>query len=401
MLNEPSGLSDSATITVPAREVSQPDPQTIMRSRLRRAVDQVFLVEFESYDMPEPITASYQGQLLMDSMEAYDKLDSAFKALDHVPVFVTEGNTQVIRAMNGRFRPQPRPIWPNVLLLALTILSLLYVGAISELGGADLSSPFDLLRGWPYALCVMLILGTHELGHYFAARHHKVAVTLPYFIPFPIPGTLGTMGAFIQLREPMRNRRVLLDVGAAGPLVGLIVAIPILLIGLRTSPVLPLPISDLFMLKARIISYSMEGNSLLYIAAKFVAFGHLLPDGMSDVFINQVAMAGWTGLLVTALNLIPIGQLDGGHTLYSLIGDRARQLYFPLLILLGVMSVFYEGWLIWLILILVLGRVYATPLDMITRLDPRRRLLSVVTLVMFILVFMPLPMQIITVGSAH
>jgi membrane-associated protease RseP (regulator of RpoE activity) len=321
--------------------------------------------------------------------------------MDHVPVFLTEGNTQVVRAMNGRFRPRPRPLWPNALLLGLTILSLLYVGATSEMGRADLPSVFDLLRGWPYALCVMLILGTHELGHYFAARRHKVAVTLPYFIPFPLPGTLGTMGAFIQLREPMRNRRVLLDVGAAGPLIGLIVAIPILLIGLRTSPVLPSPVNDLFTLKATTVTYGMEGNSLLYIAAKFVAFGHFLPDGMSDVFINQVAWAGWTGLLVTALNLIPIGQLDGGHTLFSLVGNRARRLYFPLLILLGVMSVLYEGWLIWLILILVLGRVYATPLDMITRLDPRRRIVSIVTLVMFVLVFMPLPMQIITVGTAH
>ncbi len=381
MLNEPSGAD------IPVLQAAT--PANDLRARLRSAVDEVFLVEFETHELPEPITASYSGKLMIDSATAYDKLDSIFKTLDHVPVFLTQGDRQVIRAVRGRFKPLPRPWWPNALLLVLTILSLLIVGA-----GIDITQPFaplDMLRGWPYALGVLLILGTHELGHYFAARRHKVAVTLPYFIPLPV--ALGTMGAFIQLREPMRNRRVLLDVGAAGPLAGMLVAIPILLIGLKTSPVQPSPYLDLFMLRTQSVRYDQEGNSLLYAAAKILVFGRYLPDGMRDVTINQLAQAGWVGLLVTALNLIPIGQLDGGHTLYSLVGERARVLYLPLLAVLGLLSIAYPSWLIWLVLLLVLGRIYATPLDMITTLDRRRRMIAIITLVVFILVFMPYPAQ--------
>jgi membrane-associated protease RseP (regulator of RpoE activity) len=209
---------------------------------------------------------------------------------------------------------------------------------------------------------------------------------------------LGTMGAFIQLREPMRNRRVLLDIGAAGPIAGLIVAIPVLLIGLKTSPILPSPVVDLLMFKTQTAHYSMEGNSLLYIAAKFIVFGRFLPDGMSDVFINQLAWAGWTGLLVTALNLIPVGQLDGGHALYSLLGERARLLYLPSMVLLGAMSVLDTNWLIWLVLLLLLGRIYATPLDMITTLDRRRQIFAIITLIVFFLVFVPFPLQEIHIG---
>jgi len=197
----------------------------------------------------------------------------------------------------------------------------------------------------------------------------------------------------------MRNRRVLLDIGAAGPLAGLIVAIPVLLIGLRTSPVLPSPVLDVFMLKSTSASYVLEGNSILYALAKILVFGQFLPDGMRDVYINQVAQAGWTGLLVTALNLVPIGQLDGGHTLYSLIGERARLVYLPLLALLGLLTLISGSWLLWVILLLMFGRVYATPLDSITRLDTRRRVVAIVTLIVFILVFMPIPLQQFSVGQ--
>ncbi len=392
MLNEPSGLSDSPVIEI----ASSSSPANDLRTQLRNVVDDVFFVDFESDDLSEPITASYTGHLSMDSMAAYDKLDAAFKPLDHVPVMLEENGQQVIRAVRGRIHPRPRPTWPNALLFGLTILSVLFAGAV--LGGVQATSPLDILQGWPYAVSLLLILGSHELGHYFAARYHKVAVTLPYFIPMPL-SLFGTMGAFIQLREPMRNRRILLDIGAAGPLVGLVVAIPILLVGLKTSPVLPLPTMDVFLLKTHMAGYIAEGNSILYMLAKFVVFGHFLPDGMKDVTINQLTWAGWTGLLVTALNLIPVGQLDGGHVIYSLIGERARILFIPLIAALGLLSIFFQEWLLWVVLLLVLGRVYATPLDSITRLDTRRRVIAIIALVMFILVFMPVPLQQIVVGS--
>lgn len=372
-----------------------------LQARLRDAVSEVFFVEIESSGDPvthDPhITAAYTGRLLIDSEQAYAQLDEKFKPLDHVPLFVEVDDKQVVRALKGRFKIGPRDWKLNAVLLAATVLSLLFVGATSETG--DLTNLGQLLTGWPYALGVILILGVHELGHYFAARHHKVAVSLPYFIPLPIPATLGTLGAFIQLREPMRNRKILLDVGAAGPLVGLIVAIPILLIGLKTSPLLPSPVLDVFLLKSHSVAYVLEGNSILYALAKIITFGHFVPDGMRDVFINQLAQAGWTGLLVTALNLIPIGQLDGGHALYSLIGERARMLFYPALVILALLSAVYTGWAIWLVLIFALGRLYATPLDMITPLNPSRRAIAVITLIVFVLVFMPIPFQVYTIGQ--
>src|SRR5260221_5927278 len=392
MLNE-TGASNEAPI------IEMPSTADDLHSRLRAAVDEVFFVEFENDDLPAPMTATYTGRLLIDSMAAYDKLDAAFEPLDHLPILAAEGDRQVVRAVRGRINPPPRSWLPNLVLLILTIFSLLFVGALSE--SADFGSVLDLLRGLPYAIGVLLILGSHELGHYFAARYNKVSVTLPYFIPLPVPGSLRTLRAFIQLRQPMRTRRVLLDVGAAGPLIGLIVAIPILLIGLKTSPLLSssVPLTDLFMLRTPTVSYAIEGNSILYALAKIVVFGHFVPDGLHDVFINQLAWAGWTGLLLTAINLIPVGQLDGGHISYSLFCEPARIVYLPLLVFLGVLSLFYEGWILWIFLLLLLGLVFATPLASITKLDRRRQIIAVVSLVMFVLVFMPLPLQIITIGA--
>jgi len=389
MLNETSGIDESFVAATPTRIADD------LHSRLRAAVEEVFGIDFENEATAPPVTASYSGHLLIDSVEAYDNLDTALAPLDHLPVFLVENGRQVVRAVRGRIHPQPRPVWPNAVLFALTVLSLLFVG--STMQNPQLNSVFDLLRGWPYALGIILILGTHELGHYFVARHHKVAVTLPYFIPMPIG--LGTMGAFIQLRQPMRNRRILLDVGAAGPLAGMVVAIPILLIGLKTSPVLPSPIMDIFFLKTNTVIFGLEGNSILYALAKIAVFGHFLPDGMRDVFINQLASAGWTGLLVTALNLIPVGQLDGGHVVYSLFGERARLAFLPALVILGILAFLYEGWIIWLILLLWLGRLYAVPLDQITKLDSRRQIIAIIALIVFVLVFMPIPLQQIVVGN--
>ncbi len=211
------------------------------------------------------------------------------------------------------------------------------------------SDPFQaflaiITNGWPFAVSLMAILGCHEFGHYLVGRHHGVHVTLPYFIPMPF-SSIGTMGAFINMKEPPKNRKVLLDIGIAGPLAGLVVAIPVLLIGLSLSQVTRLQVEPGQMIQ-------MEGNSVLYLLSKFAVFGQLLPSpatyagvnpflywlryffsgtplplGGLDVNLSQVAWAGWIGLLVTAMNLIPAGQLDGGHVLYVLFGQKkARSL---------------------------------------------------------------------------
>lgn len=356
------------------------------------------------------LVASFEGRLLMDSHEAYTQLDAACAPLDILPLFreadavktsaaqsadgypalnPSVSSPHIVHLVSGRIAPRPRPWWPNALLFAATVFTVLLVGmqsAISEIAAEDVNAALalvengllELWRGLPYAIAILLILGAHELGHYFAARHHKLAVTLPYFIPFP--NFFGTMGAFIQLRQPMRDRRVLLDVGAAGPLMGLLFCIPILLIGLATSPVKPIQAGLL------------EGNSLFYALAKTLVFGEFLPNGEVDVYVNQLAWAGWTGLLVTAINLLPLGQLDGGHVIYSIIGSRARYLYIPVVGTLAILTIFIsEVWFFMLLLLLFFGQVFATPLDTITRLDARRLWIALLTLGLFVVIFTPVP----------
>jgi len=224
------------------------------------------------------------------------------------------------------------------------------------------------------------------------------------------------MGAVIVMKEPPKNRRQLLDIGLAGPLAGLLVAIPVLLIGLSLSRVDAIPVRF-----PQGMGIQMEGNSLLYLLLKFAVFGQLLPAPASygatpvwlywlrfiftgrpfpfggiDVLLHPVAFAGWAGLLVTALNLIPAGQLDGGHVMYVLIGKRnaARLLPFLLgaMVLLGLL---WSGWWLWAVLIFFLGRAYDDPLDQITPLDSGRRLLAIAAVIIFFLVFTPVPLSLI------
>jgi len=384
----------------------EPEPGDHLHDQLQQMVANVMEIDEATFEADEqeelPLmmrafgtrsVARFVGRLRMDSEVAYDQLDARFKTLRHTPIFREERGRHVILALKGRIEPQPRSWWPNLILFILTVFSVLLVGTQLALPPLTRISPDEvwgylfsnLWRGLPYALSIMLILGGHELGHYFAARRHGLAVTLPYFIPLPIVSPFGTMGAFIQLRQPMRNRKVLLDVGAAGPLTGLVFAVPLLFIGLAQAQTGSLPPNT---------PYTQEGDSLLYAFAKLVIFGQLLPSNGVDVMIDssQLAWAGWTGLLVSALNLIPIGQLDGGHIIYALFGERARILYYPLiLVMIGLVFV-TQVWLLWVVLLLVFGRVYATPLDMITPLDKPRRWVGVLSLVIFLLIFVPAPM---------
>jgi membrane-associated protease RseP (regulator of RpoE activity) len=266
----------------------------------------------------------------------------------------------------------------------------------------------SIFTGWPFALSLLGILLAHEFGHYLMSRYHNTPATLPYFIPFPF-SPLGTMGAAIIMRGTPKNKRVLFDIGIAGPLAGLVVAIPVLLYGLS--------ISKLGTIEPSPNGY-IEGNSLIYLLAKFVVFkqwlpspiepqgflywlqylftGRPVPFGGMDVFIDPVAFAGWGGLLVTGLNLIPAGTLDGGHVVYGLFGDKAKKA-FPFIVgLLLVLGIFWSGWWLWAALLFWLGRVQAQPLDQITTLDAPRRALAVLMLVIFILVFMPVPMTLLT-----
>ncbi len=350
-----------------------------------------------------------------NSVDAYDQLAAALLPYDITPLFRIEDKRQTILLVQGTIHPNPGRTWVNVLLFALTVLSVLLAGAMYGYSGPF---PKDILGqiwtllthlwvGWPFALSLLAILLAHEFGHYFVGRARGAAVSLPYFIPLPL-SPLGTMGAFIQMKQLPMNKRALFDLAVAGPLAGLVVAIPVLLYGLSQS--------TLSTITAVPGSFS-EGNSLLYLAAKFIVFGKLLPAvpnlsglpllshwivyfftgqpspvGSLDVMINQVAWAAWAGLLVTFLNLIPAGQLDGGHVIFTVFGKRVNRILPVILVVTVLLGFFWSGWWLWSFLIFVLGRSHAEPLDQITQLDSSRKALAFIMLVIFLLVLMPVPL---------
>lgn len=275
-------------------------------------------------------------------------------------------------------------------LFTATVVSVLFTGMRYE-GGDGWA---QIWRGWTFAVPLLAILVTHELGHYVAAVIHRVPASLPMFIPMPV-SPFGTMGAVISMPEPIRSRNALLDVGAAGPLAGMVVAVPVLILGLSQSEVRPLEGGGL-----------LEGQSLLYLALKHWVVGPIPPG--HDVFLTSTAFAGWTGLLVTMLNLLPVGQLDGGHVAYALFGERQNRIgrvihgLLPLLFLgnLAVWRDWQPGlvWVVWFVLLGLLrraaGGVEHPPTDPDEALSPGRRAIAVVTLVLFVFIFMPTPLRL-------
>jgi hypothetical protein len=373
---------------------------------VREAIAPYFAVTDTTPDWPKPGYVRFRGRFLQDADACFDAVRALFEAQGFTPMVREENGRLALIGTPGVYAASPTQWGINLVLFLATVASTMLAGALYNGAfdgvAAGATGFFDLyggifravlqdwtliLSGWPFSLSILLILGTHELGHYFAARYHKVPVTLPFFIPLPI-SIIGTMGAVIRLKAPVKNKRALLDVGAAGPLAGFIVAVPIFIFGLATSQLGALP--D--------FPFQYEGNSLVYIAAKFAVFGRYLPADGVDVYLNQVAWAAWVGMLVTGLNLIPVGQLDGGHVAYVLFGQKARRAYWPVLIGLTLLVLLGNTyiWVFWILLLLAFGRVYAEPLDDVTPLDVKRKVIAVVTLLLFVLVFVPLPFQLIT-----
>lgn len=352
---------------------------------LRLAIEDLFQVSDTTLDYPEPDFVRFRGRFLVDPAECFDELRRRFEQLGYTPLIRDEDGRVALLALPGTYHPSEPSRWINLVLLIATILSTLFVGSLYS---ADTTSEmWQIWRGWPFALSIMLILGTHEMGHYLAARYHKVPVTLPYFIPMPL-SIIGTLGAFIRLQGPIKNKRALLDVGAAGPIAGLVVALPLLFYGLSTANVGPISSGAL-----------LEGNSLLYLLSKLIVFGQFLPMDGIDVQLNQVSWAAWVGLLVTGINLIPLGQLDGGHIAYALWGEKARALFWPVIGILLLITgySFMVGtptytWLLWVGLLAFFGRTYAQPLDNVTVLDSRRQIVAILALCLFLVVFVPFPL---------
>ena len=275
----------------------------------------------------------------------------------------------------------------NLVLFLATLVTTTMAGALN----ADVA-PSRLTAEWtaglPFSLTLMSILLVHEMGHYLVARHHGVRTTLPFFLPGP-PFLTGTFGAFIRMKSPPLDRRVLFDVGAAGPWAGLCLAVPAVIYGLSQSALKPIPptFSGLYF-----------GDSLLFKLLSRLTIGPV-PYGF-DVILHPIAMAGWFGLFVTVLNLLPVGQLDGGHVLYAMFGRRHRAIARGVLVLIVAMGFFgWTGWFLWATLLMFTGLDHPPTLDRETPLDPRRRLAGWLTLVVFVLTFIPVPILSIEGGT--
>ena len=294
------------------------------------------------------------------------------------------------RIQAERIRQMNLPTFRPVLALGLAIATLLtttLVGAISFAGVSPESLQADpalLSQGLAYGLSLMAILGVHEGGHYWATRRHKLKSTLPYFIP--VPFFLGTFGAFIQMRSPMPNRRALFDVGIAGPLAGLMVSLPILFWGLAQSTVVPLgEQSQLFNFE----SVDPTRSALLLVASK-LALSDLLVEN-SAISLHPLAISGCLGLIVTALNLMPVGQLDGGHIVHAMYGQRTAAVVSQVArLLMLALSFVYRDYLLWAILLLFIPAAEPA-LNDVSELNGIRDFMGLFSLLLLVLIILPAP----------
>ncbi len=288
-------------------------------------------------------------------------------------------------------RYQPR-WWLHILLFAVTLFTTTFFGAFfaGNLGqfsgtaslGSLLLMPRFYLEGLKFSLPLLTILLAHEMGHYLTCLHHDLAATPPFFIPAPFG--IGTFGAVIRIKEPVRDKVQLLDVGAAGPVAGFLVSLPFLVYGLALSKVTVMPVDHGFI---------VFGEPLLFTFLSRLI--HPALTGDANLLMHPTASAAWFGLLVTALNLLPFAQLDGGHIAYAMFGRWHRRFAWPLLFVLFGLGFIWPGWWLWTVIALVLGVRHPRMWDEDMPLDPRRRRIGWLCFLIFILCFMPNPIKIV------
>ena len=289
---------------------------------------------------------------------------------------------------------QPR-IWLHILLFILTFASTTIVGGLvwgslpEEMARLSLSQllsdPRVYFAGLRFSIPLLTILGCHELGHYVAARRHGLTATPPFFIPFPVPFFgIGTLGAVIRIKDPIRNKKELLDVGAAGPIAGFAALVPFLAYGIAASEVGEAPAGG---------AYLEFGEPLIY---RFLET--LIRPGLGDdmtLWLHPTGVAAWFGILVTLLNLLPFSQLDGGHVAYALFGRWHHILAWPLLGVLAGLGFIWPGWWVWVVIALILRPQHPRLWDEDQPLDPRRRLFGWIAIVIFVLCFVAEPIRIV------
>ncbi len=328
-----------------------------------------------------PVTVIFD--ITTTKQEVYDKFDQLRKELvpmNYIP-FIEHHLGEYRIVVTEKRANNPWGSWVNLIFLIATIISTIYSGAL--IWGSYSGNPnifMDILYGTLYfALPLMLILGVHEMGHYVTAKHYHVSASLPFFIPFIPP--FGTMGAFISLRDPIPDRKSLMDIGIAGPLAGLCVALPVTILGLYFSAITPSHVT------------AVTPNTLLLGSSFFWNFITAIYPISASATINPMALAGWVGLFVTAINLIPAGQLDGGHIVRSLGGDAAKYISWSgIAVLLVIGFLYYPGWILFGLFVLLIGPTHPPPLNDITKLHWKRYILGGLAIFLLVSMFITVPL---------
>lgn len=309
------------------------------------------------------------------------------EGLQGKPVFALVPNPQAQTETQTAQKPLSRPGLALALLL-VTLFTTTAAGAyLAGVEEAQLqTSPLLILQGLPYALALLAILGCHEMGHYLMARRYNMRATLPYFIPVPL--FLGTFGAFIQLKSPVPNRRALFDVGIAGPLAGLVVALPLLIWGLSQSTVVPIPPEGASLLNFK--AMDPKASLMLMVLSKLVLGARVGAE--QAIHLHPVAIAGSLGLVVTALNLMPVGQLDGGHIIHAMYGQRTGGVVGQIArLLVFVLALIHSELMIWAILLFFIPAVDEPALNDVSELDDRRDMLGLLALTLLVMIVLPAP----------
>ncbi len=374
----------------PAAAPPLSDDPLVLEELLRKSVEDLLVIRDRQVHGG---IVSFRGELLVPPGRALDLLCQRFRPFGYTPFLRPEAPGVLVQAWPLAETVERPRVLVNLVLFVLTCASTLLAGTMFS-GSPTFDAfravplPAWFLSGVPFATTLLAILGVHEFGHYFTARHYKAQVSLPYFIPAPPPFFLfGTMGAIIRMRSPARDRNSLFDIAAAGPLAGLAVALPAVVLGLQWSQLVPIPPGG----------HLVFGDSLLLRALVALQFGPI-PDGFM-LSTHPIADAAWAGFLVTALNLFPVGQLDGGRIAYALVGRHHKALGIATVIGLVLMGAVTRSanWFVWAGLVyFVVGFRHSPPLDEVTPLSTGRRVIGVACLVLLVLLIPPVP---ITIGE--
>lgn len=386
------------------RSIEEASPEAPTLGALRSALSDVMRVDHMLVPVAPDEVVQFRGQLKIPSIRAYPIIRDRFRALGYTAFLRRSQALDGVQAVKGFVHAGRSRAWINFALLILSVGTMLLSATTYEVyadlyraGFNPARLPFShvletiqrapelLIRGLPFAATLLLILAMHEMGHYVAARIHRADVTLPYFIPFPPLGelSLGTLGAFVRMRSPIEDRRSLFDIGAAGPLAGLAIALPLFVVGIALST----PHYSAVQTTAGGLGYSP-------LVTWVVEWLH--PDVFRpgvQLNLHPIGIAAWFGLLLTMLNLMPLGSLDGGHIIYALAGRAAWAVTAACLAGLLILSALVEwpGWALWAVVSILFGLRHPPPLDDVTPLDPKRRLLGFASMALFVILFVPVP----------